>query len=134
VSASDGKRPSAGESADGLDQYLDLDILDVARRYGDWGLLASYIMDGGTITEPMRAFLADVLLGNVKRPNNRPQRATTFLRSRLIAEYVLRREATVGREAAIGEACERFGTEEAIDRRTVQRALKMWQPRLGRHS
>src|SRR5262245_30382850 len=89
-----------------LDSYLDSDLFDVVRRYGDWDLLASYLTDGGIITPPIRQYLVGILRGEVKRPNNRPAKAKTVLWQRLIADFVLKREAGgMHTEAAIAEAC-----------------------------
>jgi hypothetical protein len=128
------RRAARGDGADKyLDKYLDSDILEAVRITGDWELLASYIVDGCLITPAMREFLADILLGRVKRPNNRPVKARTLLWHRIIADFVLKREAAgMSTEVAVTEARIHFSENgKEMDRRTVQRALKTWRHRLG---
>jgi hypothetical protein len=126
------KRSRRSDSADDPDarhfeQYLKSSPLDVARRYGDWDYLAVYIEDGGIISGEMRGFLAEILRGKIKRPNNRPGKLLTRAKSFLIAKFVLEQEGAGKRtEKAIADAVERF----EVDRRTVQRALKTWRPHL----
>jgi hypothetical protein len=125
------KKRSAGSGAAANDadfeQYLNASALEVARRYGDWDYLAIYLEDGGFISDEMRAFLAAVLRGEKKRPPNRAQTAMNHARHKLLAMAVLNHKSKgKNTEAAINAVCE----HNNVDRRTVQRALKTWRPRL----
>lgn len=121
-----GSKDGSGDKA--LDEDLNSDLFDYVRRTGDWDLLAGYIEDGGAISNEIRMYLVGILRGET-RSNNRPSKAQTLFWHRMIANFVLKREAGgVRPEAAIREACDCFG----IDRRTVQRARKKWREQLGR--
>jgi hypothetical protein len=91
---------------------------------GDWGLLIRYIETDGQLTGEMRKFLAGVLRGEIKRPNNRAPTVATAQRHLGMAFFVLcRRREGLNLAAAIDRTAEQFGA----DRRTVQRAIKRWR-------
>ncbi len=89
-------------------------------RDGDWGSLALYLEAGMPVTPDIRKFLSEVLRGDRKRPNNRPQLASTMTREYEIAEFVMKQEDAGKRRGVIAEAEKKF----RCSRSTVQRALK----------
>jgi hypothetical protein len=95
-------------------------------KHGDWRSLAIYLEEGGVITKEMREFLAEVLRGDSKRPNNRAPSLIAELTSMSRAFLVLTREREVGREPAIDEAADKF----QVNRRTIQRDLQELERRL----
>ena len=103
--------------------FEDAYFLSPALR-GDWAPLIRYIETDGQLTAKMRKFLAEVLRGEIKRPNNRAPTVATAQRHLGMAFFVLcRRREGLKLAAAIDRTAERFDA----DRRTVQRAIKRWR-------
>lgn len=89
---------------------------------GDWEPLIKHIATGGEITPAMRKFLVGVLKGELKRPRHRPPKQSTKERRNWIVCTVLQHEREgLSTEEAIQKAMALY----AVDRRSVQRALKL---------
>jgi hypothetical protein len=88
-------------------------------RNGDWKDLASYVEHHRVDNRELRAFIAAIIRGKQKRPNNRPPtRKSQARRCRRVvwAVYV----DGMGKEAAIDKVADEMG----LHRRTIQRDLK----------
>jgi hypothetical protein len=111
----------------------DLDYLvEPAIRNGDWDFLEWFVRNGGPIdVGNLRAYIADVLKGDKKRPKDskrraeRPPAAKTRYKYYLIAKHyeVLRSTCIKGVE---GRVMEQFD----VERSTVDRAKKAYGARV----
>jgi hypothetical protein len=92
-------------------------------RNGDWKDLASYVEHHRVDNRELRAFIAAIIRGKQKRPNNRPptrkSQAESSRRCRRVvwAVYV----DGMGKEAAIDKVADEMG----LHRRTIQRDLSL---------
>ncbi len=118
---------------DGAEITVELEPEEVVRHgmRGHWRALAWYLRRGYPISDELRLYLADVLDGKVKRPNNRIASAATEIRNREMMFHLetLRAEGVKNAEDTVAET---FG----VDRRTVQRAWSKlsqdWDRRIER--